>query len=198
MPGEKYLVAASENPMQIAVRNILNPYGYIFLANCSDPVSLMRLIRSYQPDFVVVDTALRHELLKRCIEAVDEGMLCCCILIGEHRDVDAMAIMENSRVISFCPKPLSRELLTNTVEMGLINFRRVVDLSRKLAEMTEINETRKVVEKAKLIVMKRDGLEENEAYEKMRKKSMDTRNTIKSIAEEIILSVGSGGKKDKP
>jgi hypothetical protein len=82
MPGEKYVVAAPENPIQIAVRNILNPYGYVFLTNCGDPVSLMRTIRSYQPDFAVVDTGLRHELLKRCIEAVDEGMLCSCILLG--------------------------------------------------------------------------------------------------------------------
>jgi Response regulator with putative antiterminator output domain len=78
--------------------------------------------------------------------------------------------------------------------MSLLNYRRVVDLSKKLAEMTELHETRRLVEKAKLIMMKSEGLEENEAYEKMRKRSMDTRSTMRTIAEEIILKAQKVGK----
>ena len=83
MSGEKYIIATADNPCQISLRNMLNPYGYTFLGNCSDAVSLMRLIRSYQPDFVVADLNLQHRELRRAIETIDDEMLCACILIGD-------------------------------------------------------------------------------------------------------------------
>jgi AmiR/NasT family two-component response regulator len=188
--GEKYIVAASENPAQILVRNMLNPLGYIFLGNCMDAVSLMRLIRSYQPDFIVVDTSIKLGEFRKCLEAVDDEMLCACVIIGDYKDAEIISILENSRIISFCPKPLSQDLLVNTVDMGLMYYRRMLKLNKELKEIAENYETRKSIERAKCILMNKYGLSENEAYEKMRKKSMNTRNSLKSIAESIILADG--------
>lgn len=188
MAGEKYIVATTENPIQIAVRNMLNPEGYVFLGNCSDSVSLMRLVRSYNPDFVVVDTNMQLRDVRNVLETLDEEMLCASIIIGEYKDVEVMNLLEKSKVLSFCAKPLSRDMLLHVVEMANINFRRIFELNKKLREMTENYESRKVVERAKWILMERNGLTENEAYERMRKKSMDNRMSMKSIAEAIIFT----------
>jgi len=188
MAGEKYVVAAAENPLQIAVRNILNPNGYVFLGNCSDSISLLRLIRSYHPDFVVVDINLQLGELRNTIEVIDDEMLCACVIIGDYKDMHAVNLMQNSQVVSFCPKPLNKDMLIHVVEMSLVNYKRVFDLNRKLREMTENYETRKVVERAKWILMERDGLNEKDAYEKIRKKSMNDRMPMKSIAEAIIFT----------
>ena len=188
MAGEKYVVAAAENPLQIAVRNILNPLGYIFLGNCSDAISLMRLIRSTQPDFVVVDMGMQAGELRHTLEVVDDEMLCACVLTGDYKSIDVTNILENSKVISFCPKPLNREIMAQVVEMAIINYKRVFELNKKLREMTENYETRKVVERAKWVLMERDGLSEKEAYDRIRKKSMNDRMSMKSIAEAIIFT----------
>lgn len=188
MAGEKYIVAAIENPLQIAVRNILNPSGFVFLGNCSDAVLLMRLIRSYQPDFTVVDMNLQHGELRNVLETVDDEMLCACILLGEYRDTSVASMLEKSKVISFCPKPLNRDIMLHTVEMANINFKRVFKLEKRLREMTENYETRKTVERAKWILMERDGLSEKDAYDRIRKKSMDSRMSMKAIADAIIFT----------
>ena len=60
--------------------------------------------------------------------------------------------------------------------------------------MTENYESRKQVERAKWILMERDELSENEAYERIRKKSMDNRMSMKSIAEAIIYTYEIMGK----
>ncbi|MCR4434693.1 MAG: ANTAR domain-containing protein [Clostridiales bacterium] len=195
MAGEKYVVATAENPLQITIRNMLNPYGYMFLGNCYDSLSLMKLIRSCNPDFVVVDLGLQLRELRQTIETVDDEMLCACIVIGDYKDVELTSLVEKSKVLSLCPKPLSKELLLHTVEMAMINYKRVFDLNRKLKEMTENYETRKVVERAKWILMERDKISENEAYERMRKKSMDSRMSMKSIAEAIIFTYEITHKK---
>mgnify|MGYP001111599731 CR=1 FL=1 len=194
MAGEKYVVAASDNPLQIAVRNILNPSGYIFLGNCGDSVSLLRLIRSYHPDFVVVDLNMQIRELRNTIETIDDEMLCACIAVGDYKDMELVNLLQNSKVLSFCPKPLNKDILLHTVEMANMNYRRIYDLDRKLKEMTENYEMRKLIERAKWILIERDGIGENEAYERMRKKSMDSRLSMKAIAEAIIFTHEISGK----
>jgi len=195
MAGEKYIVTTAENPLQIAIRNLLNPCGYNFLGNCYDAISLMRLIRSYHPDFIVVELSTKQREFQEVLTTVDEEMLCSCVVIGEYKDMEGSNLLEKSKAIHFCPKPLNREIFIHTVEMGNIYYKRIYELDRKLKEMTENYETRKAVERAKWILMQRDSLGENDAYERMRKKSMDNRMSMKAIAEAIIFTHELGMKK---
>ena len=121
----------------------------------------------------------------------------CCVeyylsyLIGgsnffDYKNMEIENIVEGSNVVSFVLKPVSLDILLNTLEMALLNYKRVSELSRKLKEMTENFETRKLVEMAKAILIKRDGLSEGEAYGKIRARSMDSRMPMKEIAEAII------------
>jgi response regulator NasT len=190
MAGEKYIIATVGNAMQIAIRNILNPAGYIFLGKCSDAAALLRSIRSLQPEFIVVDLNSPIKELGRVIYTVDEEMLSACIILGEPRDYGSESLIQNSNVLTFCDKSLNKEILIQTVSMALINFKRVTELNRKLNEMTENYETRKLIERAKGILMDREGISENIAYDKMRKKSMNNRLSMKSIAMTIIKAYG--------
>jgi len=191
MAGEKYIVAAVENSLQIAVRNILNPSGYIYLANCSDAISLIRLVRSHQPDFIVVDVAIQQSDTINALGTIDDEMLCACILIGEPGNSVIYSIMENSNAINYCPKPLNRDLLLQTVEMANINFRRVLGYGKKLREISQNIENRKIIDSAKLLLMEREGLSEKAAYEFMRKRSMNLRITLREVAEGILRSKGT-------
>lgn len=188
MAGEKYIVAAAENSVQISVRNILNPTGYICLGTCADAISLIRLVRSVHPDFIIVDLGMRMSELRSTLDTIDDEMLCACVLTGDYRDTAISSMLENSKVLSFCMKPLNREILLQTVDMAIAGYRRLFQLNRKLSEMTENYETRKVVDRAKWILMERDGINEQEAYDRMRKKSMNNRMSMKSIAEAIIFT----------
>ncbi len=190
MAGEKYIIATAGSGLQIAVRNILNPVGYVFLGKCSDSASLLRAIRSLQPEFIVVDLSSQIKEIERVIHTVDEEMLCACIIIGEPSDYGPDSLLENSKVLSFCEKSLKKEILTQVISMALISYKRVFELNRKLSEMTENFETRKLVERAKAMLMEREGLSENVAYDKMRKKSMNNRISMKSMAMTIIKAYG--------
>lgn len=194
MSGEKYIVAATENPFQIAVRNILNPAGFTFLGNCNDAVSLMRLVRSIHPEFIVVDLGLQHGEVRNVLETIDDEMLCAIVLMGDYNDAGVLDMVEASNAVSYCPKPPSREVFLHTVELALLNYKRVFGLDRKLKEMTENYETRKQVERAKWILMERHELSENEAYDRIRKKSMDNRMSMKTVAEAIIFTHEIAGK----
>ncbi|TYQ12879.1 UNVERIFIED_CONTAM: response regulator receiver and ANTAR domain protein [Acetivibrio alkalicellulosi] len=186
--GEKYIVATLNTPFHIEIRNILNPQGYIHGGNCDGGVSLLRLVRSYNPDFVVVDMNMQWRELKQTIETIDEEMLCFCILVGDYKNVEITSLIENSMVVSFCYKPLNREMFINSVEMASISFIRLIKLDKKLKEAKEDLHSKKLIERAKYILMEKESISENDAYSIIRKKSMDTRLSMKQVAEDIILS----------
>lgn len=188
MNSLKYLIATFENPYQISLRNLLNPCGYTFLAHCKDSVSLIRAVRGYQPDFVLIDLTMQMRELKTIIETLDEEMLCFSILLGEDKDMDIMENVRKSKSLYFCRRSVGREVLINTIEMAEIGFSRVLELNNKLKEATQNFENRKAIERAKWLLMERDGISEAEAYDKMRKKSMDNRLTMKAIADAIIFT----------
>ena len=197
MAGEKYIVATAENPIQIAVRNILNPCGYTFLGNCSDLISLMRLIRSYHPDFIIVDMNMQIGELRSVLETVDEELLCACVIIGEYKDLETSNFIGKAKTIFFCTKPLNKEILVQIVEMSNLSYKRVYELNKKLREMTDNYEARKQIERAKWMLMEHDRLTESQAYEKLRNKSMNSRMSMKSIAEAIIFTYDIIGKKEQ-
>ncbi len=190
MAGEKYIVATGENSVQISVRNILNPGGYIFIATCSDGLSLLKLIRMYSPDFVIVDFNMHIRDLRPAVETIDDDMMCALIVISDDRGLSLSGLLEKSKSLTYCPKPFSRELLIHTVEMALVNYRRISKMAKKLKDMQVNFETKRYVDEAKSILMKRDGIGENQAYERIRKKSMNIRRSMKEVAQAIISENG--------
>ena len=186
MAGERYIIATTDNPIQIAIRNILNPVGFLYLTTCSDSVSLLRQIRGYSPDFVILDACFSMMDVKAIIETLDEDMECACVLLVENKDRKVLDLLGSSSSLFVCPKPPSRELMVYSIEMALVNLKRIALLRKKLKELSSNFETRKVVERAKGVLMAREKLSENDAYAKMRKKSMDSRMSLRAVAEEIV------------
>jgi response regulator NasT len=113
-------------------------------------------------------------------------MLCACIIIGEPNDYGPDSIIQNSKVLSFSSKTLNKETFSQIVSLAIINYKRISEMNRKLNEMTENYESRKLVERAKGLLMQHEGISENEAYERIRKKSMNNRMSMKSMAQTII------------
>lgn len=188
MANEKFIVTTNENQFQINIRNLLSPSGYLFLINCNDAVSLMRMIRTYGPDFVIIDSKCINGELNRAIETIDEELLCPVIIIGNMLGFSIDELVDRLMSVSVCENDKDKDILVNTIDLSLLNFKRVQILKTNLKSMTENYETRKLVDRAKGILMEQNNISEKEAYDRMRKKSMNTRISMKQIAEAIIYT----------
>lgn len=188
MPGQKYIVASIDSNFQTSIKNILNTRGYTFLCGCSDAMSLMRNIRTYTPDMVIIDFSYKMKDVRTVIEAIDDEMICVCVVVGEDSEMEIADIIEKSRALSYCEKHYIREALNCAVELGILNFKRIAKLEHKIKELAESYETRKAVEKAKWILIQKHAISEEDAYHRIQKKSMDTRMTMRAIADAIICT----------
>ncbi|MDP4092101.1 MAG: ANTAR domain-containing protein, partial [Bacillota bacterium] len=96
-----------------------------------------------------------------------------------------------SRIVTFTAKPVMEEAFLQIVDVSMLNYHRIIEYEQKIRQLNESLESRKVVEKAKWILVKCDGLSENEAFEIIRKKSRDNRMPMREIAEAILMVRGN-------
>ena len=96
--------------------------------------------------------------------------------------------------MAYLVKPYREEELAPAIEVALARFAEFKDLEKQVADLQQALETRKLVDRAKGILMDKQGLTEAEAFRKIQKMSMDNRKAMKDVAEAIILAhqVGQG------
>jgi len=82
--------------------------------------------------------------------------------------------------------------MLNTIDIVLQTRERMVNLSKKLDKAKEDLENRKVIEKAKGIMMRKNYISEGEAYRRIQKMSMDNRVSMREVAERICKFAQKG------
>ena len=142
------------------------------------------------PDFIIVEVCNNFKDLRQSLEVIDEELLSACILIMESRQDEVFDFIRNSRVMTYVAKPVYDESILQIVDLSVINYKRVIDYESRVRKLNDTLESRKLVEKAKWLLVEQEGMSETEAYDAIRKKSRDNRMPMKEIAEAIIMTRG--------
>ena len=190
MDNGKFIVSGEDKRTLTILKNILVSNGHVFTGYLKEPSRLLRCIRTGAPDFVIIEVTNNFYELKPVLEMIDEEILTVCVLVLNTRNDEILNFIKNTRVISYIMKPILEEPVIQVVDMSLLNFRRILEYERKVKKLNETLESRKTVEKAKWILVEKEGFTEDGAYEAIRRKSRDNRIPMKEIAEAIILTRG--------
>lgn len=190
MKDAKFIVAGEDKKVLAGIKNTLTANGYIFVGYSKETYNLLRYIRNCKPDLVIIEVRNRFDELKPLLEVIDEEILTSCILILEIRSDEILEFLKRARVITYLTKPVFDEVVLQIVDISLMSYDRVIEYEQKVQKLNDTLESRKVVEKAKWLLVKNDGYSESEAYGVIRKKSRDNRMTMRNIAEAIILTRG--------
>ncbi|MBI2985922.1 MAG: ANTAR domain-containing protein [Deltaproteobacteria bacterium] len=120
-------------------------------------------------------------------EIMEEGPLP-IVLLTSHYEAENIERAKESGVMAFLIKPLREEELFPTIELAISRFAEFISLRKENEDLRRTLEARKVIERAKGILMKRQGLSEAEAFALIQKKSMDTRKSMAEMAQAIVLT----------
>jgi response regulator NasT len=102
-------------------------------------------------------------------------------LVEQARDAGAMA---------YLVKPFSKRDLVPAVELAISRFTELQALENEVAGLTERLETRKVVERAKGLLMAKQGMSEPDAFRWIQRTAMDRRTTMKAVADVVVENFG--------
>lgn len=110
------------------------------------------------------------------------------ILVSSHYDTETVERAKRAGVMGYLLKPLRDVELLPTIEIAVSQFQEFVTLRKENENLRKTLEARKIIERAKGILMKSKGLSEAEAFSLIQKKSMDLRKPMSEIAQAVILS----------
>lgn len=110
------------------------------------------------------------------------------VLFTAKNDQETIDKAKGAGVMAYLVKPIDEKEINPTIELAISRFQEFQILIKENLNLRETLEVRKIVERAKGILMELDNLSEKEAYRKIQKTSMDRRKSIKKVAEAIIMA----------
>lgn len=108
------------------------------------------------------------------------------IMVTKQRDLETVERALQDHVMAYLVEPVSVEELKPTIYLVIKRFEQFEELRREVADLQELLETRRHIERAKAVIMRRHDISESEAYSRLRKAAMDNRIKIVETAKEIL------------
>ena len=194
MDRTRVIIADDEALIRLDLREMLTNQGYLVVGEVADGHSAVNQARELRPDIVIMDIKMPDMDGIEAAKILTEERIAPVVLISAYSQRELVERAREAGVVAYLVKPYREEDLAPAVEVALARFREFQDLQKQMTDLQQALETRKLVDRAKGILMDKQGLREADAFRKIQRMSMDNRKPMKDVAEAIILAhqVGQG------
>jgi response regulator NasT len=201
----RIIIADDESLIRLDLREMLTHLGYDVIGEAGDGKSAMELARRLRPDLLIMDIKMPDLDGISAAEELTRERIAPVVLVTAYSDQELVERAREAGVVGYVVKPFREAELMPVIELSRARFDEFRTLEREVGNLKDALETRKLVERAKGVLMETHGLRESEAFHRIRKTSMDARKSMKEVAEAILLahdmdfSIGnSTGDEDDP
>ena len=188
MSGYRVVVAVEDAALLGVIKSLLSKAGYLITGEACDGLTALKLVRSREPDALVVEAFMPGMDGFEVARIVHEDRLAAVIMLVSAAEQKLIERAKASKVLALLAKSDLENNLVPALELSLANFQELTRLEDQIRELKESLEARKVIERAKGILMETLNISESEAYRRLQKQSMDKRISMKAVAEAIILA----------
>lgn len=187
--NKKIVIADDEPITRMDIREMLEEAGYDVVGEASDGFDAIEMCRKFSPNIVIMD--IKMPLLDGINASkiiIQEGLADGIILLSAYSDTNFVEKAKEAGVIGYLVKPLDNKSLIPAVEVAISRAKEIKEIKTNMINVQKKLEARKVIEKAKGILMVEHGITEQEAFSMIRNLSMKKRVTMEDISEIIIMS----------
>lgn len=189
MFGTRIVIADADAGYRKKIKEMLVQAGYLVTGEVGDSRSALKVISRTEPDLVIMGLKLPGAHGLDIIKIIEEHRAAPVILLTESHEQGLPEEVKDFMVFGCLPKPLSDAQLLNAVEIAINNYQRYIKLIEENKRLKKALEERKLVEKAKGLLMEARGLSEAEAYKYMQKLSMDKCIPIAVVASRVAVQL---------
>lgn len=188
MERTRVIIADDESIIRMDVREMLTNLGYLVVGEVGDGRSAVNLARELKPDIVVMDIKMPDMDGIEAAKVLTEEKIAPVLLLTAYSQRDLVERAKEAGVAGYIVKPFQESDLAPAIEVALARFGEFRALEQEVEGLHEALETRKLVDRAKGILMDTQSLGESDAFRKIQKMSMNTRKPMRQVAEAIILA----------
>jgi len=184
----RVLIVEDDTLVGLGLRAQLEKLGHQVVGHASTAAEAKSIYREHQPDVVLMDIRLDGiDGITLAIELLAERR-CPMVILSAYGDKELVERAGAAGVFGYLIKPVTIEGLQAQIEVAVRRFRAEEQLIAEKNSLAQTLETRKLVEKAKGIFMKRMNLDEAEAHRRLQQESQKRRISLAELARRVIES----------
>ncbi len=189
MPAARILVAEDETIIRLDLRALLEKAGFDVCAEAQDGEQAVELARREQPDLALLDVKMpKLDGIDAARRILDDRPIP-IVMVTAYGEQELVAKAVEAGVFGYLVKPFRETDLLPAIETARARHAELVELRAEAESLAEALAARKAIERAKGLLMERDGLNEQEAYARLRKASQISGRPLRVVAEALIATL---------
>ncbi len=183
----RIVMACGDNTELHQLKQMLAHLGYRVIAKATNGMDALKAVRSTSPEVVMLDDYL----------PVLDGMQVAKIISEENLAPAVLMISQGNKGLveragdvtsAFLMRPYLEDQVYAAIEAAVSSHKRYTQLQQQLYELQDTLKTRKIMERAKGILMKQRGYSEEQAHRAIQHTAMEKRTSVKAVAEAIVIT----------
>jgi response regulator NasT len=187
--GTRILVAEDETIIRLDLRALLEGAGFEVCAEAHDGEEAVALARSEQPDLALLDVKMpKLDGIDAARRILDERPIP-IVMVTAYGEQELVSKAVEAGVFGYLVKPFRETDLLPAIETARARHAELAELRAEAESLSEALAARKAIERAKGLLMERDGLTEQEAYARLRKASQISGRPLRVVADALIATL---------
>ena len=182
----KVVVAEDEAIIRMDLRELLQEEGYEVVGECGRGDEAVRLVRELRPDIALLDIKMPGMDGISAAREISADRLAAVVLVTAFSQRELIEEAGDAGVHGYVVKPFERHDLVPAIEVAISRFRAESLLVEQVASAEDRLDARKVLDRAKGVLMDRDGLREQDAFGFLQKTAMTSRRPMRAVADDVL------------
>lgn len=190
----RIIIVDDESLIRMDLRDILESQGHEVIAEGTNGVEALALCKQYKPDLVLMDVKMPELDGIEAARQINFHHEAPVVLLTSYSQKDLIEKARDSGVYGYLIKPIREEQLGPTLEMALGRFKGDAALRKKMNQLEQSLEDRKIIQRGTGILMDLYSISEDDAYKRIRTLSMNKKLTVVEMCKLIIEQAKKSNK----
>ena len=189
-PSLRVVVAEDEALIRLDLVEMLTEAGYEVVGQAGDGEAAISITEKEKPDLVVMDVKMPKLDGISAAERIANQRIAPVVILTAFSQRDLVERARDAGAMAYLTKPFTIEDLMPAIELAVSRFQEIKQLDAEVTDLQEQLKARKLIEKAKGILMKNLKISEPEAFKWMQKTAMDKRRSMTDVAQLVMDEFG--------
>ena len=188
----RIIVAEDEAIIRMDLIEMLREAGYNVIGEAANGREAISLARHLKPDLAILDVKMPEIDGISAAELIVSEKLAAVLMLTAFSQRELVERARDAGAMAYLVKPFSISDLTPAIEMALGRYAQIQALEAEVGELGERLEARKLVDRAKGVLMANLGITEPEAFKWIQKAAMDQRSSMSAVSEGVLAHYQQG------
>ncbi|MFJ6207134.1 ANTAR domain-containing response regulator [Lysinibacillus sp. NPDC092081] len=185
----KVMIVDDESLIAMDLKFMLEDNGYEVVAQANNGESAIELAFTHKPQLILMDIKMPKLDGLKASKIIEQQLGIPVLFISAYSEKELLLYMNQDNILGYVMKPFSERNVLPALEVAFHQIDKFNRLNGELLHKQTELEKRKIIERAKGLLMQSENLSEDEAYKKIRNESMQTQQEMALIARRIINSL---------